>query len=84
LSRNIRIPNELYDRLYQIKVSLEGQHQSDAPTLQDMVSVAIRKFCEECDDPNSQAELLEELLKSRQEARSRMGKRKSNQTQETE
>ena len=77
MSRNIRIPDELYDRLYQIKVSLESEHQSDAPTLQDMVSVAIGKFCEQWDDPSMQSELLEELLKSRQEARSRMGKRKN-------
>lgn len=71
------MPDELYDKLYQIKASLESEYQSDAPTLQDLVSVAIEKFCEEWDDPNLQAELLEELLESRREARSRMGKRKS-------
>jgi predicted DNA-binding protein len=84
LSRNIRIPDELYNKLYQIKVSLQDQYQTDAPSLQDLVSVAIEKLCEEWEDPNLQAELLEELLESRREARSRMGKRKINQTQETE
>jgi len=77
LSRNIRLPDELYNKLYQIKVSLQDQYQSDAPSLQDLVSVAIEKLCDEWEDPNLQAELLEELLESRREARSRMGKRKS-------
>ena len=77
MSRNIRIPDELYNKLYQIKVSLQDQYQTDAPSLQDLVNVAIKELCEEWEDPNLQAELLEELLESRREARSRMGKRKS-------
>jgi hypothetical protein len=71
------MPDELYDKLYQIKVSLESEYQSDAPTLQDLVSVAIEKFCEDWEDSDRRSELLEQLLQSRREARSRMGKRKS-------
>lgn len=75
MASTIRVPTELYQTLHEIKLSLESKHFSAAPTMQDLVSVAVRRFIRDWHNPNKQTEIQEELLKSRQDSRSRMGRR---------
>ena len=63
--------------LRQFKITLEAQHQSAAPTMQDLVTVALERFIEDWNTSDSKEELLNELLEHRQKARSRMGKKKT-------
>lgn len=76
----IRIPDDLYAALYQIKHSLDPQHFSAAPTIQDMVSVAVKRLIDEWQNSAQQSLLLDELLEQRRIARSKMG-RKNRSTQ---
>lgn len=71
----VRVPTDLYQTLREIRISLESQHSSAAPTVQDMVSVAIERFIGDWQNPEEQSQLLEELLEHRQSARSRMGRK---------
>ena len=77
MSSTVRVPTDLYESLRQIRLSLESEYQSAAPTVQDLVSVALQRFVSDWDDLEQKEKILEELLKNRQVARSKMGKRKS-------
>ncbi len=76
-----RIPDEIYGELYRIKHSFEqslAPHQiSDAPSLQDMVNVALKRLIRDWQNPELQNSLNDELLEQRRVARSNMGRRKS-------
>lgn len=72
----ICVPIEVYQTLHEIKVSLESQHFTSAPTMQDLVSVAVRRFIRDWDNTDERTQIIDELLENRQEAQSRMGKRK--------
>ena len=76
LSSNIRIPSEIYESLRQIRLSLESEYQSAAPTMQDLATVAFRHFIDDWNDPKKQEYLLAELLENRKTARTNMGKTK--------
>jgi hypothetical protein len=69
--------DELYEALRQIRLSLESEHQSAAPTVQDMISVALKRFINDWENADTQSQLLSELLEHRRVARSNMGKRHS-------
>jgi hypothetical protein len=76
LSSTVRVPEDLYETLREIRLSLEGQYQSAAPTVQDMVSVALTRFISDWKNSDEQNRLLSELLEHRRIARSNMGKKK--------
>lgn len=76
LSSTVRVPGELYETLRQIRLSLESEHQSAAPTVQDMISVALKRFINDWENPDTQSQLLGELLEHRRVARSNMGKKR--------
>ena len=76
MTPTIRVPTELYQTLQEIKVSLESEHFSAAPTMQDLVSVSVKRFIRDWNNPKQQKEIIEELLKNRQDSRSKMGRRK--------
>ncbi|NER19820.1 MAG: hypothetical protein F6J96_03490 [Symploca sp. SIO1C2] len=76
LSSTVRVPGELYETLRHIRLSLESKHQSAAPSVQDMISVALKRFINDWENPNEQSQLLGELLEHRRVARSNMGKRR--------
>jgi hypothetical protein len=76
LSSTVRVPAELYQTLREIRLFLESEHYSAAPSVQDLVSVAIERFIVDWENPEERSKLIEELLDRRQEARSRMGKHK--------
>ncbi|WGV24613.1 hypothetical protein [Halotia branconii] len=69
----VRVPDEIYAILQQIKFSLDPEYMKAAPSVQDMVNVALKRFIEDWEHPDSQTQLLNELLEQRQIARSRMG-----------
>jgi hypothetical protein len=75
LSTNVRIPPELYQKLRKIRISLDSEYYSAAPTIQDLVTIAIKRLIEDWEDSEEQNQLLDELLNQRQQARSRMGKK---------
>ena len=75
LSSTVRVPRELYETLREIRLSLESQYQSAAPTVQDMISVALKRFINDWENPDKQSQLLGELLEHRTVARSHMGKK---------
>ncbi|MEH2026833.1 hypothetical protein [Nostoc sp.] len=72
----VRVPDEIYAILQQIKFSLDPQYMKAAPSIQDMVNVALKRFIEDWEHPDSQTQLLNELIEQRQIARSRMGNTK--------
>lgn len=76
MSSTVRVPADLYEALRQIKVELESQHQSAAPSVQDMVTVALRRFIDDWNNSEEQNQLLNELLEHRKIARSNMGNRR--------
>ncbi|WP_219891990.1 hypothetical protein [Chamaesiphon polymorphus] len=71
----MRVSADLYQRLREIRLSLESQYSSAAPTVQDLVSIAIERSIRDWNNPEQQTQLLEELLAHRKAARSRMGQR---------
>ncbi|MBH8566797.1 hypothetical protein I8748_32400 [Nostoc sp. CENA67] len=79
-----RIPDEIYAQLYTIRHSCEQMlapnRTSDAPSLQDIVNVALKRLIKDWQDENKQNLLQEELLEQRRTARSNMGRRKSEDT----
>ncbi|MEG3438296.1 hypothetical protein V0288_14295 [Pannus brasiliensis CCIBt3594] len=75
MSSTIRIPPDIHQSLQEIRLSLESRHFSAAPTLQDIVSVALKRFIQDWNNSGEQEQILETLLQHRQEARSRMGKK---------
>ncbi|MBD2667481.1 hypothetical protein [Richelia sinica] len=72
----VRVPDEIYAILQQIKFSLDPQYMKAAPSIQDMVNIALKRFIEDWEHPDRQHQLLNELLEQRQIARSRMGNTK--------
>ncbi len=81
LPHQARIPDDIYAELYKIKhlfeQSLAPQKISNAPSLQDMVNVALKRLIRDWQDPEKQDLLRDELLEQRKVARSNMGQRKS-------
>lgn len=69
-----RIPDNLHEALRQIRAQLELEHGIAAPSVQDMITVALRRLLSEWEDPVQQQLILLELLSCRREARGRMGK----------
>lgn len=82
LPSTVRVPDDTYEALRQIRIRLESQHQSAAPAMQDLISVALERFLKDWNDLNTNKEILSELLEHRKVARSRMGKKKSDRAQE--
>jgi len=74
-SSTVRVPGDLYKSLREIKVSLESQHLSAAPSIQDLVVVALSRFIQDWNNPSEQEKMTGVLLANRKEARSRMGKK---------
>lgn len=81
LPSTVRVPDDIYEALRQIRIQLESQHQSAAPAMQDLVSVALERFLKDWNDSNTNEELLSELLEHRKAARSRMGRKQSDNTE---
>jgi hypothetical protein len=75
-SSTVRVPSDLYEALREIKVALEAQHLSAAPTIQDLVNVALIRFLRDWRNIGERSQILDELLKNRQDSRSRMGRKK--------
>jgi hypothetical protein len=73
LPQPVRIPDEIRIKLQQIRLSLELEYMTATPTIQDMITVALQRFLEDWDHPDSKEKLLKELLEQRESARSRMG-----------
>ncbi len=72
----VRVPDDIYATLQEIKFSLDPEYLKAAPSIQDMVNVALKRLIEDWEHPNSHDQLLAELLEQREIARSRMGKAK--------
>lgn len=70
----VRVPTELYQKIRKIKLSLEHDHYSAAPSLQDFITVAIQRLVRDWETREQQEVIIQELLRNRQLARSRMGK----------
>ena len=75
MSSTVRVPPEIYQNLREIKISLDSEYYSAAPTVQDLVTIAIKRLITDWQNTEKQTQLLEELLEHRTKARSRMGKR---------
>jgi hypothetical protein len=56
---------------------LAPNRTSDAPSLQDIVNVALKRLIKDWQDENKQNLLQQELLEQRRTARSNMGRKKS-------
>ena len=81
-SSTVRVPSELYNALRSVKLSLERDYHGAAPTIQDLINVSIHRFFDDWDDPQKKSSILSELLKNRENARARMGKKYKNQTEQ--
>jgi len=77
LAATARIPEDIYKALRAIRISLEGEYYSAAPSMQDLVNIALLRLLEDWQDEEEQKKILEALLQYRSIARSRMGKRSS-------
>jgi hypothetical protein len=75
--KSIRVSDDLYEAMREIKLSLESQYQSAAPSIQDLVTVALKGFIENWQDSAEQPRLLAALLNQRKVARSKMGRKGS-------
>jgi hypothetical protein len=69
-----RIPDDIHQQLQVIRAELLSELGSEAPSLQDMVNIAIARFIESWQTVERK-EILNALLESREKARSRMGQR---------
>ena len=78
-SSTVRVPSDLYEALREIKVSLEVKHLSAAPSVQDLVIVALSRFIQDWESSAQQEQLTKVLLDNREKARSRMGKKRAHQ-----
>ncbi len=76
MPQSVRVPDDIYASLQQIKFSLDPQYMKAAPSIQDMVNVALKRLIEDWEDPDNHTQLLKELLEQRQIARSHMGNTK--------
>lgn len=77
MATTARIPEDIYKALQKIRISLEGEYYSAAPSMQDLVNIALLRFLEDWQDSEKQEKILEVLLECRTRARSKMGKRSS-------
>ncbi len=77
LPSTVRVPDEIYEALRGIRLPLEQQYQSAAPTTQDIVNVALRQFIKNWENPDKRSELLKELLEQRSLSRKKMGRKES-------
>lgn len=84
LSSTVRVPDDIYEKLREIRLSLESQHQSAAPTMQDLVNVALQRFTRDWHNSEQQSQMLAELLEHRKIARSKMGKKDASRHATTE
>lgn len=77
MSNKIRIENEMYEAIRQIKLELESDYGINGPTMQDLITVALKQFIENWNSAETQEKekLLSELLEHRKNARSRMGRK---------
>ncbi len=73
----VRVPDDIYETLREIRLLLESQYQSATPTTQDMVNVALKQFIQNWQSSDKQPQILSELLEHRKLARKRMGSRKN-------
>jgi hypothetical protein len=80
LPHQARIPDEIYAELYTIKHSFEQMvapdRISDAPSVQDIVNVAVKRLIKDWQDPEKRNLLHEEIFKQRTIARQKMGRKK--------
>lgn len=80
LPHQARIPDEIYAQLYTIRHSFEQMlapnRISNAPSVQDIVNVALKRLIRDWQDPKWQNLLHDELLEQRRVARSNMGRKK--------
>lgn len=74
---NVRIPDDLYDKVQFIKGDLLLEFGSEAPVVLDMVTVALSRFIRAWGTEDNK-QLLTDLLKSREQSRARMGRREGN------
>jgi DNA replication initiation complex subunit (GINS family) len=74
-SSTIRVPSDLYEALRNIRVALETKYQSAAPSLQDLIIVALSRFIQDWENSAEREEMTTALLSNRKAARSRMGKK---------
>jgi hypothetical protein len=81
LSQQVRVPSDLYIGLRRIKHSLDPTHYSASPSVQDMVTVALRRFLKDWENLDNQEEILGELLEQRRIARTKMGEKKDTDVQ---
>ncbi len=80
LPHQARIPDEIYAQLYTIRHSFEQMlapnRISDAPSVQDIVNVALKRLIRDWQDSEKHNLLHDELLEQRRVARSNMGRKK--------
>lgn len=84
MPRQARIPDEIYAELHKVKQSFEQSfapnQTSDVPSLQDMVNVALKRLIRDWQDPQQKKVLSNELLKQRNVSRSKMGRKKADES----
>jgi hypothetical protein len=76
LPQQVRVASELYTEIQRMKHSLDPVHHSASPSVQDIVTVALRRFLQDWDNAEKQSELLNDLLAQRKVARASMGRKK--------
>lgn len=74
MSQQVRIPDEIYTALQSVKFSLDPKYLKAAPSIQDIVTVALKRLIEDWENLDDREQLIEELLEQRENARSRMGR----------
>ena len=73
MTNRIRVPPDIFDKIRQIRISLEGEYKTATPSFQDFANVALSELIEAWENPDSQKRILSKLLARRKNARSRMG-----------
>lgn len=73
--KTVRVPDNLYEALREVRLALESQYQSAAPTVQDLVTVALERLIRDWQTSDQHPQLLDELLERRKVARSKMGRK---------
>lgn len=69
----IRVPDDIYQTIRQIRITLEGKYESNTPSFQDFANVALERLLSEWENPRKREQILDELLNRRSLARARMG-----------
>lgn len=68
-----RIPDDMERDLRSLKIRLELNHGKAAPSIQDLVSVALKRLLRDLNSEDSQ-EVEQELLQHRQQMLEKMGR----------